>query len=221
MLAVAFSPSMPYKSKKVLKIGGEMKRFSTMKKICVFAIILINTSSVFAEIIDVSANWEFWHYHYSPIEFAAGTYKITPIGIADGGQYDAWNAWGAGEFSDCDDLGLCSRGYINSYSFGFVGQNDFVTEIATVGGSVADGTALAYQTPMLALANAGSWVFNLEHASRLYFYLRDGEISYGDNVGGMSLRIQAIPEPNTNILVLSGLLVTALSVLRHHRRVPV
>lgn len=194
-----------------------MRGISVAKKICVFAAFVINASSVFAEIIDVSANWEFWRYNYSPIAFAAGTYKITPIGIADGGQYDAWNAWGAGEFSGCDELGQCSRGYLNSYSFGFVGENDFVTEIATVGGSVVEGTALAYQTPMLALINAESWIFNLERASSLYFYLRDGVISYGDNVGGMSLRIQTIPEPKSICLLLTGLSLTALAVRRRMR----
>lgn len=187
------------------------------QRVCVFVFFLLNAASVYAAIIDVSANWEYWRYNYSPISFAAGTYRITPIGIADGGQYNAWNAWGAGEVSECDEVGQCSRGYINSYSFGFVGENDFITEMATVGGSVVDGTASAYQTPLLALANAESYVFSVAQPEKLYFYLRDGANWYYDNAGGMSLSIQAIPEPKIMTLVISGLLLAAVSLRRRMR----
>lgn len=173
--------------------------------ICVSLLMITGSAFASAETIDVKANWEYWRYNYDPVPFAAGTYTVKPIGVADGGQYNAWNAWGAGEVGGCDATGLCSRGYLNSYSFGFVGENDYVTEIATVGGSVVAGTALAYQTPILALTNAESYVFSLTQAENLYFYLRDGENWYYDNVGGISLSIQTIAEPNTYLLMMIGL----------------
>lgn len=50
------------------------------------------------------------------IPFTAGTYGVTPIGTADGGAYDAWNAWG-GLVTDCDASGAnCTTGWLNNYS---------------------------------------------------------------------------------------------------------
>ena len=196
-----------------------MRKLPLEQIICLLAIFLMNASSASADIINVSANWEYWRYNYSPISFAAGTYKITPVGTADGGQYNAWNAWGAGEFSECDNAGRCLRGYVNSYSFGFVSENHFVTEIATVGGSVVDQTASAYQTPMLALANAESYVFSLAQAEDIYFYLRDGASWYFDNVGGMSLSIQTVAEPGTYVLIMIALV--SISVVAGRRTIVV
>ncbi len=41
------------------------------------------------------------------LTLSAGIYNVTPIGIADGGDYNAWNAWG--NTSGCDGDGAnCS-----------------------------------------------------------------------------------------------------------------
>lgn len=176
-----------------------------------FAALLAVAIEAHALTVDVNAQWQYWSYHYSPILLDAGTYRITPIATTEGGAYNAWNAWGAGETLGCDQAGLCDRGYLNSYSFGYIGANDFVHEIATIGGSVEDGTAQAYSDQWLALANADSYVFALTAPTSLYFYVKDGASWYGDNVGGMSLSIQAVPAPPAIILMLTGLALLGLT----------
>lgn len=184
-------------------------------KHCVFASVLLALTSGLANassvIINVDAQWQYWSYHYSPILLDAGTYQINPIGISEGGAYNSWNAWGAGETSGCDQNGICDRGYLNSYSFGYVDAGGSVHEIATIGGSVVEGTAQAYQTQFLALAHSQSCLFTLTSPTSLYFYLRDGESWYGDNVGGMSLSIQTVPAPPVSILLLTALCLLGLS----------
>ena len=168
---------------------------------CALSAILTNGRAM---TVDVSAQWEYWSYHYSPIHFSEGTYRITLTGTVDNGAYNAWNAWGPGETFGCNEFGLCERGYLNSYSFGYIKDHDFIHEIATVGGSVIDRTAQAYSDPWLALQNAYSYVFDLAEATLLYFYVKDGEGSYYDNSGGVSLSIQAMPAPATLTLFLTA-----------------
>ncbi len=141
----------------------------TVRHILLLLTMLTAPTPASALIVDVDAKWEYWKYNYSPIPFSPGTYQITPVGNADGGTFDAWNAWGSGAVSDCDASGLCSRGYLNSYSLGYVGAFDFVYEIATVGGSVVAGTAQAYATPTLALNHAKPYIFSLAEPRQLYF----------------------------------------------------
>jgi hypothetical protein len=172
-------------------------------------ILLLAPASATALIIDIDARWEYWNYNYLPILFDAGTYQITPIGIADGGKFDAWNAWGWGATTDCNALGVCSRGYLNSYSFGRIGEHNFVYEIATAGGLMSDGTALAYATPALALSHATSYTFSITEPTQLYFYVRDGETWYSDNAGGMSLNVSPIPEPGIASMLLAALMPVA------------
>ena len=195
-----------------------MSYFKQLKLVvCTTLLLALSVSSLAKAVtLDVNANWEYWRYNYEPMSFASGTYKITPIGVAGGGLYNAWNAWGPGEVAGCDAAGMCSRGYINSYSFGYVGANDFIYEIATIGGSVVAGTALAFETPLLALANAESYVISLTQPAKLYFYLKDGENWYYDNSGGMSFSIQAVPEPESYALMLAGLGI--LGVVAGRRR---
>ncbi|MEW5965458.1 MAG: PEP-CTERM sorting domain-containing protein [Pseudomonadota bacterium] len=167
-----------------------------------------------ATVVNISAADEYWSYHYSPIIFGAGEYRITPIGRDEGGLYDAWIAWGAGQLGggdvSCSPDGACDKGWLNSYSFGYVGPNDFVYELATVGGRVDEGTAIVYATPALALSNAQSYEFELATETKLYFYIRDfpSTSAYSDNGGGISLKIERIvpvPEPESYVLMLSGL----------------
>ena len=119
-------------------------------------------------------------YRYQPISVQAGRYLILPVGPDMGGAYTAWNAWG-GQVSGCNDMGVCSRGYLNSYSLGYIDSIGFVQEIATIGGRVDTGTAVAYATEQLAFLNAKSFELTLDASTRIYFYVRDLEGGYSDN----------------------------------------
>ena len=177
-----------------------------------FVLGLLSTGHGYAIVVNVNADDEYWSFHYSPIAFEAGMYRITPIGAAEGGVFNAWNAWG-GDVTGCSSDGLCERGWLDSYSFGYIEPGGFVHEIATVGGRVDQGTSQAYSSPVLALSHAQTFDFELTNPVSLYFYVRDGETWYSDNVGGMSLQIESIsqvPLPPSGMLMLCGLIVLGL-----------
>lgn len=195
------------------------------KTICALVGLLSALPSA-AVIVDVHASDEYWSYHYAPILFETGSYRITPVGRDSGGLYDAWIAWGAGQLgggdvAGCSLDGLCEKGWLNSYSFGYIGAHDFVYEIATVGGRVDQGTAQPYASPELALQNAQSFDFTLDSPTQLYFYIRDFEStsSYADNGGGLSLLIEQVsqvPEPETYAMMLAG--IGLVGFMARHRK---
>lgn len=129
------------------------------------------------------------------IQFAAGTYDVIPIGTADGGAYDAWNAWG-GLVTDCDATGAnCTTGWLNNYS---LASDEW--------GPILVTEDIKYQTPFLALSNAQSIVFTLATDGPVYFFQQD--CCYFDNVGGSSLsvtEVAPVPEPATWLLLGGGL----------------
>ncbi len=136
------------------------------------------------------------------LSLTAGTYNITPIGTADGGDYNAWNAWG--HTSGCDSSGAnCITGWLNRYSLSS-------SEFAPV--TYSDGNK--YQTPLLALANAIDSSFTLTIDTTVDFFITDDP--YWDNEGGMSLRVDPVPVPTAIWLFGSGL-IGLLGITRHKR----
>ena len=129
------------------------------------------------------------------IHFSAGTYDVTPIGVADGGAYNAWNAWGF--------VSLPSNGWLNKYS---LSSSEFPAY------TVGQGTP--YATDLIALSNAVGTTFTLTSDGDVNFFITDNP--YSDNIGGISLSITAVPEPNAILLVSSG--IAALGVTRVSRR---
>lgn len=106
--------------------------------------------------------------------FEAGTYNVTPIGVADGGTYNSWNAWGI--------VDLPEQGWVNLYYFS-----------STEFGQIVIYDDIRYASELSALYNALSTSFTLTSDANVNFYVKDSPFS--DNVGGMSLRIDADPSP--------------------------
>ena len=98
-----------------------------MKKtlvLCTFVLLLIGLSAAShaALIVNVSATGTDGNSTIVTVSLGAGTYSVDPIGISDGGVYDAWSAWNgvsAGNTDTCADPNGCVqggdiRGWLNS-----------------------------------------------------------------------------------------------------------
>ena len=136
------------------------------------------------------------------ISLKAGTYDVTPIGVANGGAYDGWTAWGWFDIP-CTDPNGCRRtsptsvtGWLNSYQ---VYSNNFGS--ATVNGKPVDfsvyptvyyvDTGLCYPSAVVALNHALPSTFTTKADGQVGFSIPDGQDALGDNSGGMSLLISA------------------------------
>jgi len=157
------------------------------------------------------------------VTLAPGKYKVTPIGVADGGLYDAWQ-YAVGEWT-------------NRY----IVLNDYIQLLEPIppGAAGIDNTPVPPPLPALPkgyLADSGGAPFAdglsaLAAAITTYFYLPAGAASYDvyfvnldggareDNLGGNSLRVEAVPLPAALPLFASGLAVMGL-VGRRRRRQP-
>ncbi len=120
-----------------------------------------------------------------------GTYTVTPIGVADGGAYNAWSAW-----NDPDR-------WVNNYS---LSSSEFEAY------TMQDG--VEYTTDTMALANALSTSFTLTSTTDVNFYIWDSY--YLDNLGGISLNISSVPVPAAAWLFGSGL-IGLIGVARRSR----
>jgi len=114
------------------------------------------------------------------IFFNAGTYDVTPIGVDNGGAFNAWNAWSY--VAGCDSNGEnCSYGWLNRY---YIYSSEFGEMLLT------DHNRYANQS--LALSNAISTSFTLTNDATVDFYIWDGDngSESWDNSGGISLDIK-------------------------------
>jgi len=99
------------------------------------------------------------------VSFEEGTYDVVPIGVADGGSYNAWN------------LHYNNPGaWVNRYC---IASEEF-TEM-----DIWDG--LRHGTALEALNAALTTSFTLSAAGDVRFYVKDNP--YSDNTGGMSLDV--------------------------------
>ncbi|SFK74700.1 hypothetical protein [Methylophaga sulfidovorans] len=124
------------------------------------------------------------------LNLTAGTYSISPF---KDNTYTAWNAWGKVQGCSSDGTG-CSKGWINNYSF--------TTPAGTT--NIITSNTDRYETADLALLNAVGATFTLLTDATVKFFINDSQ--YGDNIGGMSLNVSAVPVPAAAFLFAPALL---------------
>jgi hypothetical protein len=131
------------------------------------------------------------------VAVSAGTWRIEPIGPAQGGAHTAWNAWGGAAFG-CDARGEnCAIGWMHWYRVQPEGAARLRLE---------DG--VLYGSAVAALAAGVGAELTLAAAATVYFFVYDSGPQ--DNVGGISLRLTEVPAPATLVLLaaaLAGLVV--------------
>lgn len=199
-----------------------MKKYSAFT-VAALAFLSWSSQSQAAQIIDISAATSAG----TTVSLGAGTYSLDFIGQADGGAYNAWNAWAI--VTGCDANGAnCTKGYRTTFSLDFghgTGQFDRTDGIYFSRWSSANDNLL-YATDLLALQNVGSSVlmsysyapatwttsplpvqFTLNSAQDVNFFIPDS--FYRDNLGGISLSLtpastSPVPEPMTWALLLTG-----------------
>jgi len=177
------------------------KTLSTLARVAAATLVLSFATSAHAGIIDLNAETssggpnDIGNAITIPGLSTSDILAILQIGVADGGAYNAWNAWGS--VTGCDGAGEnCSKGWINNWSYYLNG--DISTQIL-----VSDG--IRYETDLLALANAPG-VAPITGITSISFFI--GDNPYSDNLGGISLKYDiepatSVPEPS--IIALFGL----------------
>ncbi len=124
---------------------------------------------------------------------AAGSYDVTPIGISDGGQYNAWDA----------NITDAVPSWVNAYS---ISSDQFAT--------FRTWDLVFYTSDLLALENANSASFTLTTPGNVNFFNADS--FFPDNGAGMSLQISSVPIPSAVWLLLTGI-SALLGITRRQR----
>lgn len=133
------------------------------------------------------------------LDFDAGVYNVNFVQ----GAFTAFNRFGSS--NGCDALGAkCVRGFENSARFVVNGVTHLFGDGAASGGMGPQATGGYYSTAAqsFAASSAFSTTFALAAPGTVSFYLFDDNL--GDNTGGVSLAVAAVPEPSTWMLMLLG-----------------
>jgi hypothetical protein len=157
-----------------------------MKKILLASTLLAASFSINAATVNLDA---LTSTNLNPVELnlTAGTYNVNPFA----GAFTSWNAWGSS--TGCDSTGAnCSKGWINNYS------------ITTPTETIFTSNSIRYASANLALLNSLSTSFTLLSDATVKFFINDS--NYGDNIGGMSLNVSAVPIPAAAFLFAPALL---------------
>ena len=120
------------------------------------------------------------------LSLSAGSYLVS---------YDAgaWNAWGF--VIGCDGSHHCTKGWLNAFSI-----------VPTIDGRVDFFDGFLWETAALAEANGMTMsplTLTLSADQLVKIFIADSP--YDDNLGGITVSIAAIPEPETYALMLAGL----------------
>lgn len=129
--------------------------------------------------------------------FDAGDYQIFPIGISDGGQFNAYSPWSFNS-GDCLTNPSCIPGEGTGYMYRFGVNNG--SELLIDPALTWDG--LVYASSIDALQNAkssGEYYITLTQTTTLDFFIPTG-FPLNDNRGGISLTVNPVPVPATILL---------------------
>lgn len=174
---------------------------------------LMHAGSANAYIIDIKG---YVNGNSNPVDvyLHEGTYEINPVGVAGGGDWNAWSAWDLTNTNRpiCADPNGCQRtspttvvGWLNTYSFASADIVDVLIDGLPVANAVDGiykvGPYMVYPDPLSALANAMTSQFTLTTSGTVSFMVPDS--SFGNNLGGMSLHV--VPEPSILALMALGL----------------
>ena len=153
---------------------------------------------------------------YNPVQLilAAGTYVIT--NAASTGYFSAWNFNGSG-------LGSSSNwvwGFVMAEHGGNIIEDAYTADVLTSQAAVAmrTGTTTWNGNTLLSATSTVGFTdtFTLVHSTTLDFYVDDYNWGLGDNYGGVSINISAVPEPGTAVLWLTGLAAVGFVACRRH-----
>ena len=104
----------------------------------------------------------------------SGTYDVQPVGVEEGGLYNAWNAWGSVNAGQ-------GRGWFNRYGLSSLELGEMTTGFNGV-----------YATAREALAHARAITFTLSQPNWVAFFTTETQ-NLDNNQGGMSLRVSPGP----------------------------
>ena len=149
------------------------------------------------------------------LNLAAGTYSLSFVEDA----YTAFNRFSAS--SGCDGAGAnCVRGWENSARY-IIGTTTYLFGDGAGSGGlgplvVGDGY---FSTEAQSFANSGAYTgsFTLDDPGTVTFFIYDDNL--GDNTGGVSLSVAAVPEPATWLMMFVG--IGAIGGFMRRKRVSV
>ena len=181
------------------------------------------TNTAYADIININSRT---NNLSNPVQvyLDAGTYIVEPIGVNDGGTYDAWSAWSR---TTCTNSSGCPKTSPTTY-FGWMNQYDVISQNITftsvdwdvlppleeeptphyenyflvtenVVKYKADDSKV-YPNQSSALSNAQASIFTVDRAGLVGFSIDDRSALY-DNRGGISLNVKPFHDFNADEII--------------------
>ena len=143
----------------------------------------------------------------------AGVYNLNFVE----GAYTAFTRFST--VTGCDGLGAkCITGFENSARYVIDGATFFFGDGAASGGLGPQATGGYYSTAAQSFAASDVFTstFTLAAPRAVSFYLFDDNL--GDNSGGVSLAVAAVPEPATWMLMLMGMAGVGFAMRRKEKQ---
>ena len=155
---------------------------------------------------------------YNPVQVTldAGTYTIS--NAAGSGYFSAWNFNSGGQYRNATFNWVWS--FVMAEHGGNIIEDAYVNNVLGSQAAMAAYTGTTTYNGNILLAGTSTAGFHdsftLTKTTTLDFYVDDYNWGLGDNYGGVSLNISAVPEPGGLAMLLSGLLAIGF-VLRRRR----